>query len=329
MAFVEKHPHERGFSTHYQQRVEPALAGLREHRDRLLKRLQRRAWTAFAAVVLVAALTGVLAWLVGIRFPILVAGGVALTTLLGLAWSLSGPADDYEDRLRDTIMVAVTEFLGSARYTRVPDDDDLDIRPFEDAGILPFYNGRELRDHLAGHHRGLAYDSMDARLNYRIMGIGRVHFAGVLVAVPAPINAPVTLRLVKGMRRLPGAMRACFPDSHRFDLAGPLAEAGFTAYAEDKETGRIIAGNKDVWPLAGLPGALGDGPIVAALRDNLLLLALPRGTGRFEDVSLFDEPALIPDTARKMLKDAVLPIAIIDTLITGSSTWEPGKNRGG
>lgn len=316
MAFVEKHPHEKGFSIHFERHVENQLPGLRAQRAELLRQIQIRAWRAFSVIVFVTAMTGLAAWLIGMKFPILVAGGMALITLLGVAWYLSGPPDDYEERLRDVIMVAVTHFLGEARYRRVPDDDDVNIKPFEDAGILPFYTERKLRDQLSGKHRGLNYDSMDARLIYQVMGLRRVYFAGVLIALPAPINAPGTLRLVKGLDNLHRTMRDCFPETQRIDISGPLADAGFAAYSADPEIGRMIAASRDVQQLAVLPAMLGKAPVIAALRDNLLLLALARGTGRFEEASLFEDPALIPDTARKMLSDALLAVNVIDALIT-------------
>lgn len=313
MTFIEKHPVETGFAPFYERHVQARMAGLMARHTNISRRRKQRGIAVLGAILV---LMGMAVWLVGGldgARALVVIGAMAVIVLLTLAGYVCGPVDDCRAQLGDAIQEAVADFLGDAHYPGLPPEAEAFLTPFEEAAILPFYSQVELNDYLVGRHRELVYDCLNARLIHRLIGV-HIPFSGLLVTLPSPISAPTPLRLVKGLASLHPAMRERFATRHDIPLAGPLADAGFRAFAVNPQLARLMVENDDVQKVARLSSVVGEHPVVIALTDTRLLLALERGEGG-ANAALLDRPDTIPEEARRMLHDARLPGAIIDILL--------------
>jgi len=310
LASLEKRfPDLAGFDTFHARRIAPELAALEERRRSLISRMGQSGFIAAAAVAGAVWLhfSGATAWAIA---PLVVAVLSAI-----YAFKCYG---DLRRGFKDVLVRAVCEFFG-LEYAAEPGSGPLHW--FRELSLLPDYDRSTLEDRVAGRHREVALDVVEAKLEERrtrsSKSGSKTYYVTVFRGLLGQFDFPKRFQgrtIVKTDRG--GALnwfQGFATPGERVRLEDPRFEDAFEVWSSDQVEARYLLTPAFMERLLALDGHFGGGAITLGFDAERLLLAARLRRNLFEGGSIF-APADDPKRIEGIVAELALLFEVVDTL---------------
>ena len=307
--FDESRPQLAGFNAFHARRIAPELAALEERRRALLSRMGQSGLIAAVGAVGAAwlHLSGVTLW----------ALAPGLIAVLGAVYAFKCYGD-LRQGFKAVLVSGVAEFFG-LEYTAEPSDGPL--RWFRELSLVPDYDRASMEDRIAGQHREVALELMEAKLEERRTRSSKsgtkTYYVTVFRGLLCQFSFPKSFQgrtIVKTDR---GGVFNWFQGlatpGERVRLEDPRFEEAFEVWSSDQVEARYILTPTFMERLLDLDRHFGGGSIRLAFDAERLLLAVTMRRDLFEGGSIF-APADDPKRIEEIVDELALLMEIVDIL---------------
>jgi len=307
--FERRRPAPAGFDDFRRQRIAPELAALVARRRALLARMLQG-----GAIALLAA-AGAL-WLFAADDPYWAIAPAAAAALAGLYAVKS--YGELRQGFKSVLVARVAEFFG-LRYTARPGGAPLAW--FRELSLLPAFDRSSLEDRIAGTHRDVSVEFVEATLQERRTRQSRhgtrTHYVTVfsgllcLFSFPKRFHGRTVVKTDRG--GIVNWFQGLGTPGERVRLEDPRFEDAFEVWGSDQVEARYLLTPTFMERLLALDASFGGGAIRLAFDSERLLLAVSIRRDLFEGGSVF-KPADDPARLAEIVDELSMLLGIVDDL---------------
>jgi hypothetical protein len=151
---------------------------------------------------------------------------------------------------------------------------------FKDAGLLPGYDYRSLKDHLYGHYKGTAFDLAECYLS-KTKNDGsdspssKTVFNGILIAIAYPYRITGKTLISADSGIFKNFFKGLF-GSKKIELGHSGLDEHYLIYTTDEEEARKLISPRRVERIMALVEHIGPDALEMAFMDNYLLLSVKK-----------------------------------------------------
>ncbi len=308
--FIEEHPHEQGFSAHYEAYIRPHVSGFEEARMEALEKASFRSKASIPIFILVVVVTLFIVSLSG-ELDIL---GLIIVALLILGGWICAPLMKYGSSIKTLIFPNIVSFIEGFDYE--PKCADRAHR-LKNSDIIPSYDREISEDQVRGAYKGVEVDLFETRLQERRRSKNRTYYVDIFKGVMITLSSNKNFKGKTVVKRDKGAVGNWFKEKaskmDKVTLEDPRFEDMFEVYASDQIEARYLLTTSFMDRLLGLGESFGGKHVECSFYDNVLLMKIAVKRNMFEAGSAF-EPEDFVDDAKQLLGDINIIFSIIDTL---------------
>jgi len=305
-------PELQGFSDFYAREIEPQLA------KRQVQQKSARRFAALAGVV-GTTLTTLVVWFMLHRYgwneaTAIVTAFLALATGIAIWWKL----DDLQKAVKGFLLLEVCRFFGFKYSESV---GDVVFQEFDESGLLPRYDRKDLEDRFYGNLNGVEFDMFESKLekvktsteNGRTTTSSKKIYHGVLFRFAFPKRFNGRTLVLKDSGLVGNFFKDFKGAGERITLEDPRFEKLFEVWGSDQIEARYLLTPTLMERMVELARAINSKRIEFCFMNNLLLVSAHVKKNQFEGGGLFTS---VTDKRRveELVNEICRVFDIVDTL---------------
>lgn len=304
-------PELQGFCNHYSREIEPYLKSRQQHQRTV--RIK-----AFASGLGGSILTAVVGWWTSSKYELYDPYFYLPTSLLFIAtgtavwWFL----DDFQKGVKGFLLLEVCRFF---RFEYSEQVGDIEFHEFENSGLLPPHDRRNLEDRIHGNHDGVAFDLFECQLEIEKQSENNKStyyqevYHGVLFRFSFPKRFRGRTLVLKDRGLIGNFFKGSKVDGERIKLEDPRFEKLFEVWGDDQIEARYLLTPTFMERAVELARTIDSKRIELSFVDNQLLISVHVTKNQFEGGGLFTD---VTDQRRvaQLVDEICRVFDIVDTL---------------
>jgi len=307
-------PELHGFDDFYQREIEPQMTSRLAHQS--TARIK-----ALASGLVGSILTALVGWWVGSKYgfdnpycfiPVTL---LAIVTGAAVWW----PLDDLQKAVKGFLLLEVCRFFGFEYSENV---GDAEFHEFEDSGLLPPYDRRDLEDRFSGNPNGVGFDMFECTLEQektstdndgRRTTTYKTIYHGVLFRFAFPKQFKGRTLVLKDAGLVGNLFKNLKASGQRITLEDPRFEKLFEVWGSDQIEARYLLTPTFMERMVELASAIDSKRIEFCFMNNMLLVSAHVKKDQFEGGGLFTS---VVDKRRveRLVNEICRVFDIVDTL---------------
>ncbi len=278
--FIEKEAYEKGFSSHFKDKIQPSLADTEAFRLAQYSKLKKRMMIAVPAAPLLLVLGVVLEANIGGEDAFFIKVALFLIVIV-FGWAYA-PALKYSQELKQKLLPVVCDFFGGMTYSLTGDSL---VESQYSGQIFPVFSTRASEDFISGAHLGVSIQLHESTLSRRQNKSTVTVFQGLILELGFPREFQGKTILLKDGGMLGNFFTGSdFKGLAHVQLEDPEFEKIFQVFGSDQVEARFLlttAFMERLLNLARLRGSRGSA-VQCVFEHSKLVIAIPSHQNLFE-----------------------------------------------
>ena len=303
-------PELEGFQEYFEKTMYPSLLEMETRRLEARKKANRRALLALIPLLLGVAAFFALGF--SIREDALAFFAVIALYIIMACLLIARPMSRVGSDIKTFIMDSICSFM-KVNYSAT--DNNFPFKVFKDAGLLPGYDSRSLKDHVHGTYKNIPFNLIECSLS-KTHGSGddertETVYHGILLAIdyPYPISGKTLISSDSGMFK--NFFKGLF-HGQKIKVGHPGLDDHYLIHTSDEEEARKLLSPQRVEKIMALVEHIGPSALEMAFMDGYLLLSVRIDSAHFPVTS--HSPATCTATVANIIQELCYIFDLIDIL---------------